>query len=307
MERREVLRLESGACPGILGFAFLMKRTRGSQHLSDGGRRKMRSVWFLVMLPAAVLVSGQNAHTATIWVSPNARGLAPGISCNNAGYATIQAAINAANAGDTVNVCPGSYIENITVNKANLTVSSTGGAVVTIIKAAVISSVVTLTGVNATVAGFTLVPAGSVAKYDIGVNVAIAGNAGAQIAHNYIRGGRIGVNLGCASSGSTVYHNNVSGATETGINIDTCEIAPAYPGSTFNSVHHNTVCGGLFPYSIAGGQGSDFNSIHHNTARWITLSGDGNIVHNNTAQLVNIVPGNPANITFNNTAAAVCR
>jgi len=266
----------------------------------------MRKVLVLVMLLAALLVSGQNANAATRWVSPNASGPAPGISCNNAGYATIQAAIGAANAGDTVNVCPGSYVENITINKANLTVSSTGGAGVTIIRAAVINSVVTVTGRNATVAGFTLVPAGSVAKYDIGVNVAIAGNASAEIGHNYIRGGRIGVNLGCASSGSTVYHNNVRGATETGINIDTCEIPPAYPGSTFNSVHHNTVCGGLFPYSIAGGQGSDFNSVHHNTARWVTFFGDGNIVHNNTAQFFNIVPGNPANVTLNNTTAAVC-
>ena len=266
----------------------------------------MRKVLVLIMLLAVVLVSGQNANGATIWVSPNALGPAPGISCNNAGYATIQAAINATNVGDTVYVCPGSYVENITINKANLTVSSTGGAAVTIIRAAVINSVVTVTGGNATVAGFTLVPVGSVAKYDIGVNVAIAGNASAEIAHNYIRGGRIGVNLGCASSGSTVYHNNVRGATETGINIDTCEIPPAYPGSTFNSVHHNTVCGGLFPYSIAGGQGSDFNSVHHNTARWITLFGDGNIVNNNTAQLFNIVPGNPANATLNNTVAAVC-
>ena len=266
----------------------------------------MRKVLVLIMLLAGVVASGQNANAATRWVSPNASGPAPGISCNNAGYATIQAAITAANAGDTVNVCPGSYVENITINKANLAVSSTGGAGVTMIRAAVINSVVTVTGGNATVAGFTLVPAGSVAKYDIGVNVAIAGNASAEIAHNYIRGGRIGVNLGCASSGSTVYHNNVRGATETGINIDTCEIPPAYPGSTFNSVHHNTVCGGLFPYSIAGGQGSDFNSVHHNTARWITLSGDGNIVHDNAAQLFNIVPGNPANATLNNTVAAVC-
>ena len=266
----------------------------------------MRKALVLALLLGAVLVSGQNAHAATIWVSPNALGPAPGMSCKNAGYATIQAAINAANAGDTVYVCPGSYVENITINKADLTVSSTGGAGVTIIKAAVINSVVTVMGGNATVAGFTLVPAGSVAKYDIGVNVAIAGNASAEIAHNYIRGGRIGVNLGCGSSGSTVYHNNVRGATETGINIDTCEIFPAYPGSTFNSVHHNTVCGGLFPYSIAGGQGSDFNSVHHNTARWITLYGDGNIVHNNAAQLFNIVPGNPANVSFNNATAAVC-
>ena len=131
------------------------------------------------------------------------------------GLPAIQAAINAANAGDTVDVCPGSYLENITINKANLTVGSTGGSGVTRIRAAVINSVVTVTGGNATVVGFTLVPLGSVAKYDIGVNVAIAGNASAEIAHNYIRGGRIGVNLGCASSGSTVYHNNVRGATET--------------------------------------------------------------------------------------------
>jgi hypothetical protein len=266
----------------------------------------MRRVLVLMMLLAAVVVSGQRAHAATLWVSPNASGPAPGVSCIHAGYATIQAAINAASAGDTVTVCPGSYIENIAINKANLTVNSTGGYGVTIIRAAVINSVVTVTGVNATVVGFTLVPWGSVAKYDIGVNVAIAGNASTEIAHNYVRGGRIGVNLGCSSAGSTVSHNIVRGATETGINIDTCEIAPAYPGSTFNSVHHNTVCGGLFPYSIAGGQGSDFNSVHHNTARWITLFGDGNIVHNNTAQLFNIVPGNPANVTFNNTAAAVC-
>ena len=266
----------------------------------------MRRVLVLVMLLAAVLVSGQNASAATLWVSPNALGPAPGISCNNAGYSTIQGAINAANAGDTVNVCPGTYVENIAINKANLTVRSTGGFGVTVIRAAVINSIVTVMGVNATIAGFTLVPSGSVAKYDIGVHVGIGGNASTEIAHNYIRGGRIGVNLGCGSSGSTVYHNIVRGATETGINIDTCEIAPDYPGSTFNSVHHNTVCGGLYPYSIAGGQGSDFNSVHHNTARWISLYGDGNIVHNNTAQLFNIVPGNPPNATLNNTVAAVC-
>ena len=282
-----------------------MKRRRGPRHHSCGGTKHAKSLGSH-HAAAAVLVYGQDTNAATLWVSPNASGPAPGISCNNAGYTVIQAAINAANAGDTVDVCPGSYVENITINKANLTVSSTGGFGVTIIRAAVVNSVVTVTGANATVVGFTLVPVGSVAKYDIGVNVAIAGNASTEIAHNYIRGGRIGVNLGCASSGSTVYHNNVRGATEAGINIDTCEIAPAYPGSTFNSVHHNTVCGGLFPYSIAGGQGSDFNSVHHNTARWITLFGDGNIVHDNTAQLFNVVPGNPANVTFNNTAAAVC-
>jgi hypothetical protein len=48
------------------------------------------------------------------------------------------------------------------------------------------------------------VPFGSVAKYDIGVNVAIQGNASAEIAHNIIRGGRIGVILGCPVPGGRV-------------------------------------------------------------------------------------------------------
>jgi hypothetical protein len=258
-----------------------------------------RKLFVMSLITTATLLSWQRADAATvIWV-----GHCGGV----AGYPKIQGAINAASAGDTVKVCPGIYVENVTINKASLTVVSTGGAAVTRILAAQVASVVTITQPNARLVGFTLTPVASVAKYDIGVNVNIGGNASAEIAHNVIRGGRIGVNLGCGSSGSTVYHNVVRGASETGINIDTCEIPEAsYPGSTFNSVHHNTVCGGLFPYSIAGGQGSDFNSVHHNTARWITLFGDGNIVHNNSAQLFNIVPGNPANVTFNNTVAAVC-
>lgn len=273
----------------------------------DGGSRKMRQFLFLIVLPAAVLAFGQTADAATMWVNPASLGPAPGIGCTSAGFPAIQAAINAASPGDTIKVCPGTYIENITINKPGLTVSSTEGYPVTVIRAAVVSSVVTVTGINSTIAGFTLVPMGSAAKYDIGVHVGIEGNASVQIAHNYVRGGRIGINLGCSSSGSTVYHNIVRSSTEAGINIDTCEIPPAFPGSTFNSVHHNTVCGGAFPYSIAGGQGSDFNSVHHNTGKWITLFGDGNIVHNNTAQLFNIAPGNPANVKFNNTVAAVCQ
>jgi hypothetical protein len=282
-----------GVLPGVAGAPV----PPGAGH-SPGMSANMRALLVASLITTAILLSWQKVNAATgIWVG----------NCGNMpGYATIQAAINAASAGATINVCPGSYFENVTINKPALKVVSTAGANVTRIVAANVASVVTITQPHVTLVGFTLVPVASVAKYDIGVNVAIEGNASAEIAHNVIRGGRIGVNLGCSSVGSTIYHNVVRGATETGINIDTCEIAPAYPGSTFNSVHHNTVCGGLYPYSIAGGQGSDFNSIHHNTGKWISVYGDGNLVHNNTAQLFNIVPGSPANATFNNTVAAVC-
>jgi hypothetical protein len=261
---------------------------------------------------ALALVAIAIATPSTVFAAPTTRWVnddspigysAPGASCSRPGYATIQSAINAASAGDRVNVCPGSYAENVTINKVNLAVRSTSGAAVTRVRSLVSLAVFTITQRNVTLDGFTIVPAASVAKYDIGVNVAIEGNASAEIAHNVIVNGRIGVNLGCSSTASTIYHNIVRGSSEAGINIDTCEIAPLYPGSRDNSVHHNTVCGGLQPYSIAGGQGSNNNHVHHNTAIWITAAGTGNHLHNNVAEVFNIAPGNVAN---NNTVANVC-
>ena len=264
-----------------------------------GVSANVRKLLVLSSITTAMLLSSQRADAATIlWVG----------HCGDApGYPTIQGAINAANAGDTVKVCPGTYVENVTINKVGLTVVSTGGADVTRILAAQVASVVSITQPNASLVGFTLVPVASVAKYDIGVNVNIGGNASAEIAHNVIRGGRIGVNLGCASSGSTVYHNVVRGSSEAGINIDTCEV-PGPPYKAAPSIRCTTTpsVAAFIPYSIAAGDGSHFNDVHHNTGKWISIYGNGNIVHNNTAQLFNIVPGNPANVAFNNTVAAVC-
>ena len=45
-------------------------------------------------------------------------------------FATIQAAIDAANPGDTIVIGPGTYHENITINKANLTLTGSGPGVV---------------------------------------------------------------------------------------------------------------------------------------------------------------------------------
>jgi hypothetical protein len=250
------------------------------------------------LVAMAVLSSWQAADAATVrWV---------GTCGPSGGYPTIQAAINAAAAGDTINVCPGIYTEHVAINKAGLTVVSTAGAYATKIAApaAPVAPVVTITQPNASLVGFSLVPASSAAKYDIGVHVAIDGNASAQIAHNIVRGGRINVNLGCSSSGNTVYHNDLRGATESGINIDTCEGSRS--GSTFNTVHHNTVCGGLVPYSIAAGGYSNFNAIHHNTAQWIYVAGNGSLVHDNVSQSIEVWPGSPLNATLNNTVAAVC-
>jgi hypothetical protein len=45
------------------------------------------------------------------------------LGCPDAAYSTIQSAVNAAAPGDTIEVCAGTYNENVTVNKAGLTLN----------------------------------------------------------------------------------------------------------------------------------------------------------------------------------------
>jgi len=140
---------------------------------------------------------------------------------------------------------------------------------------------------------------------DIGINMAIEGDTDATIVHNVIRGGRIGINLGCASFGTTVVHNTVNDQTEGGINIDTCE-APPFPGSHDNSIHHNTACSVTATASIALGGSSNDNSIHHNVATSISVFGTGNEVHHNTTKLSIVDNGTDNTLHHNTTDPGVC-
>src|SRR6202030_893574 len=59
-------------------------------------------------LMVASLATSIAAQAATLTVG----------TCPAAGFSTIQSAVNAAHAGDTVNVCPGSYPEQVSINKS---------------------------------------------------------------------------------------------------------------------------------------------------------------------------------------------
>jgi hypothetical protein len=260
----------------------------------------------LAAVVAASLLLGEEASATTHWVNDDASSYTPpGASCDDAGYSTIQEAVDASSSGDVIKVCPGTYTENVYVGTSNLTISSTGGASVTTVEAAVSFYVFQVVAPGLTLEGFTIAPDGF-ADGDIGVNVAIEGDTDLTLNRNVVIGGRIGVNLGCVSFGSTITHNTLTGQTEAGINVDTCE-APPFPGSHDNSIHHNTACSVTSTASIALGGSSNDNSIHHNVATSISVFGTGNDVHHNSTQLVIIDNGSGNNLHHNTTDPSVCQ
>lgn len=256
----------------------------------------------LVVMTAAILLLGAatSASAVTIWVNDDASAYSPpGTGCTRAGYATIQAAVDAASAGDTVRVCPGVYDESVVIATNDLTLESTAGAASTIIAPTTSAHAIEIRGTGVTVKGFTIVAAG-VEDADIGINVAIEGDTDLTILRNVIRGGRIGINLGCVSFGTTVVRNVLISQTEAGLNIDTCE-APPFPGSHDNSIHHNTACSVVSTASIALGGSSNDNSIHHNVATTISSFGAGNQIHHNTTRFAIVDNSGGGNSLHHNT------
>ena len=115
-----------------------------------GGRRR---IWigfiFAVLVTVLAFVSGGCA--ANIYT------VCPGGGCN---YTSIQAAIDnatAGEAGDTIIVRDGTYIENVVVDVANLTLRSENSSAFTTVVAALNSSDVFLVTANSvTIMGFTV-------------------------------------------------------------------------------------------------------------------------------------------------------
>ena len=86
------------------------------------GGKMVTAVVIIVLLGMVIFlgISQAEASPATIYVPDD--------------YTTIQGAVNAASAGDTIIVRDGTYTENVDVNKDHLTIKSDNGAEVTIVQ-----------------------------------------------------------------------------------------------------------------------------------------------------------------------------
>jgi len=119
------------------------------------------------------------------------------------GYRTIHEAVSAANPGDTITVSPGTFVENVLVDKP-LTIRSSSGASLTTVQAAVPGKdVFLLTGTDVRIEGLTIVGklGGSGIKLDHASGCVVSNN----IVYNNIRGVYL-----CGATNSDVSDNNVS-------------------------------------------------------------------------------------------------
>lgn len=89
-----------------------------------GGIINIRKLTILAALLAVLMTYGEQALAKAPLVVDN-----DGVECPNAAYTTIQAAVDAANPGDTIRVCAGVYAEVVTINKNDLTLKGEPGAI----------------------------------------------------------------------------------------------------------------------------------------------------------------------------------
>jgi parallel beta-helix repeat protein len=165
-------------------------------------------------------------------------------------YSTISAAVKAANAGDTILVSPGTYVENLAVDKP-LKVVSTNGAQATVVKASDKSKDVFLLGSSdIIIQGFTIT----------------GGNTGVSFGHTsncvltncVVNGNVFGVYLAAATS-NLVSNNNLN-SNGFGIYLD---------GSSGNKLSNNSASnekGGGGKASLSDGI-YFFNSNNNNVTR----------------------------------------
>ncbi len=110
-------------------------------------RSHLLLLWVGVIFALAVtLVFTFNAQAANICVNTGG---------TNGCYSSIQAAINAASAGDTITVEAGTYNEDITIDKS-VTLVSASGAASTIISGTSGNTVITIQADGVTIDGFTI-------------------------------------------------------------------------------------------------------------------------------------------------------
>ena len=191
----------------------------------------------------------------------------------DANFTSIQDAVDAANPGDTIIVYPGTYTENVDVNKDHLTIKSEGGAEVTIVQAANPDDhVFEVTADYVNISGFTVKGASS-GIYLYSSNNSRIENVNASNNYN-------GIYL-WHSSNNTITNNTASNSNSAGIYLEYSN-----DNTIFNNIATENWDSGIYLGN------SNFNTIKNNNVSntrsmdwgggiWLRENGNYNIISHN--------------------------
>lgn len=223
---------------------------------------------------------------------------------------TIQAAINAANNGDTVLVAPGTYFENINFLGKAITVESSGGRKVTIIDGQSSASVVTFNsgeGRKSVLRGFTIqhgVASGVGEGGGIYIYYASPTVTGNTVINNTAANGGGGIAVSFSSAlvqGNTVSGNSQNSLYTGGVGGGGIMIGGAGSAQILsNLVQNNTwrsASGGGIAVDAAGTATLKNNIVRENAAASGTESQGGGIYIINASDVLLV-----QNLIYNNTA-----
>ena len=206
---------------------------------------------------------------------------------------TIQAAIDAADIGDTVHVDPGTYTENLRLRSGVNVVGS--GYSSTILRGLGNTNVVTSTGVtNSRFEGFKITRNGN------NDNAGVIINGGSLLLNNnWITGNRNGVRI---NSGSPIVRNNIinfNGTADATLNYGIISLS-ATPLIANNLVVSNTGAGIYMAWAASSGAQVLNNTVAHNTDQGIWCYNGANVIIKN-----NISARNSTGISASQNAAPV--
>jgi hypothetical protein len=148
------------------------------------------------------------------------------VQCPTAAFTTIQSAVDAASPGDTIRVCAGTYVEQVTVSKS-LTIRGDNGAIVmpsavqvngTDIPSGTPVAAVILVSNSAAVNIFNLIVDGSnngISECSPDFKGILFQNSSGTIERNAVRHIRLSASLGGCQSGEAIEVETASGLTST--------------------------------------------------------------------------------------------
>ncbi|HEX8599495.1 MAG TPA: NosD domain-containing protein [Chloroflexia bacterium] len=216
------------------------------------------------------------AAKSRVWVVDDNK-----VECPRADYTSVQAAVNAAGPGDIIKVCPGTYMEQVTIpaGKNGLTLRSERKEAAIIKAPSVMAEPKAIVRVSSstgvTISSFTISGPGGGPCDSIRYGVRVDGGGHADILDNHITMIRDNPFSGCQNGNAvqigrnfegqvgtaSVQRNTIDNYQKTGVVVDG-------PGSS-GDIGHNTILG-VGPTATTAQNGVQISrnatgSVHHNT------------------------------------------